>query len=143
MFYAQDGDNFVLRLEKNEEIVGTISDFCRSKDIASGFFTGIGALDYLSTGVYLPAEKRYRTKEVSGLQEVISCTGNVFYKENELILHAHICAVNEKNELSSGHLLEAKVGLTLEVYFFVLKGKYKKDYDPTTGLFLLTLNHKF
>ena len=45
MDYAQYGSKIVLRLDKGEEVVGSLRDFCEKNNIKLACVSGIGAVN--------------------------------------------------------------------------------------------------
>ena len=52
MKYKQITDEYLIRLEKGEEIVASLTGFCAEHDIKSGWVTGIGGVQRASVGYF-------------------------------------------------------------------------------------------
>ena len=51
MKYRKVEDGYLLRLEKGEEVVETLTAFIKNQKIQAGFITGMGAVNPLGCGV--------------------------------------------------------------------------------------------
>jgi predicted DNA-binding protein with PD1-like motif len=136
MQYTQSNTTYVLNIEKGEEVVSMITEFCQKEGIANGYFRGIGAVDALTCGYYALDEKKYYFTDYHELLEVVSLTGNVMLKEGKSFVHMHGVFTNTKNEAFGGHIKEMTVGVVLEVILEKLDTDIKRLHNDEIGLFL-------
>ena len=73
----------MLRLEKGEDVLPAIADFCKRKGILSASFRAIGAVEKAKIGYYDLPSKKYGSKEYRDAMEVASMTGNVAQVEEQ------------------------------------------------------------
>jgi len=139
MQYTHIGQRYLLRLEKGEETVETLTRFCISKNINGGFVTAIGAFDQLVAGYFDIHSKQYIKKEFSGGYEVAPLTGNISLRDGQVFLHLHVNFAGEDLVARAGHLFIGRVNPTLEVWIDALAYTVRRNYDPETGLYLLSL----
>ena len=52
MKYLETENDYVVRLERGEEVLKALEDLCLEKDIAAASVSGIGACDLAEVGVY-------------------------------------------------------------------------------------------
>ena len=133
-----DGHTYVLRIEKGENAIQTISDFCSQQKIDSGFFYGIGAVDMAEIAHYDIHTKQYFRKRLEEPFEVTNITGNVALYKGSLIVHAHVTLSDRDMHAFGGHVVELSISGTLELVF-TSTTKLVKDDDPVTGLKLFAL----
>lgn len=126
----------VVRLDRGDEIISSILRVSRENNITAAAFFGIGAVDYAKIGVF--SEGEYKTRIVEGDLEITSLIGNVTMKEQEPFVHAHI-TLADTNNTYAGHLLEARVSVTVELFLLVLEKEISRIRDQRTGLYLLDL----
>jgi predicted DNA-binding protein with PD1-like motif len=86
-------------------------------------------------------QKKYSSEKFELPLEVTSILGNVGIFKKEIIIHAHIILADKKMGSFGGHLIEAKVSGTAEIFFVKLK-RLKKAFDEETGLKLFAFNDK-
>src|SRR3989344_5665462 len=108
-------NGFLIKLEKGEEVVKTLSQVSRENNISSGWINGLGAFSSATIGYYELITKSYHWSDFSGDLEVVSLVGNIAILDNGPILHLHICISDEKLNCFGGHLKEGIVGGTLEL----------------------------
>jgi uncharacterized protein len=133
------GSKYLVKLEKDEEIIASLTQFCKEQNISAGTISAIGAFNKATIGWYELSSKSYHWLDFSGNLEVISLTGNVALLENEPMLHIHCVISNEQLQCFGGHLKEGVVGVTLEVVIEKLEGEIERKMDEEIGLNLLDL----
>lgn len=139
MEYQKKGETYIIRIDKGERVLETLTAWCEEHGFHTGFFRGIGAVEALSCGYYALADKQYHFTQYEGLFEVLSMTGNVALKENKPFLHVHGVFSGTDNTAFGGHVEEMTVGVVLEVVFQPLAINIDRTYDNEIGLFLMDL----
>lgn len=124
---------FLVRLDRGEEVIETLTVFAARRKIACAFLQGIGAVEKTEIGYFDLARKRYRRRAVSPVAEVVGFGGNISILEGRPFIHAHIIIVGPDHRVTGGHLFSATVAITLEVYVRVVRGRLVRQHDPTTG----------
>jgi len=129
----------IVRLDKGDSVLDVLKSLAEKRD-TSFVFSIIGAGSMAELGYYNTGEKRYfsRTFE-SGHIEILSCSGNVAWAEDEIIVHAHGVFSNERNECFGGHVMKLVISTTGEVVIDWLPQKISKKFDEETGLKLLSV----
>lgn len=134
---------YFLRLQRGEDVLPAIIDFCRQKEIKSGSFRAIGAIEQSKIGYYDLSKKEYGSKEYTDAMEVASMTGNIAQIDGAPFVHAHAVlsgiAAGTENQCVGGHVFEAKVAVTLEVHLVAFADAVTRELDPEIGLKLLKL----
>lgn len=130
-------NEYLLRLERGEEIVKTVEDFLKKEKIGSGVLWGLGAVDYARLAHYRVDKKEYSEKELRQPLEIASLVG-VITKEG---IHSHIVLSDSQMKTYGGHLKEARVAATGEIV--VQKGAEKigRKYSEEIGLNLLEIGN--
>lgn len=149
------GDStWFIRLEKGEEILKSITQFCQRNQSftgATGWITGIGAVSYAEIGWFDPEAKQYVTKVYQDNREITSLMGNLSLKEKEPFFHIHVTLSNAMFDVRGGHLVKAIISVTGE---FVLRTfptqrlschstDLTRTLDEATGLYLWSDLEKF
>ncbi len=143
MQYALSDGVYLMTLERGELAVATLQQFATTKGIKNGYFTGIGAVDQLTCGYYDLAQKQYYFTEYHDLVEVVSLTGNIFLKDGTPFVHVHGVFTNTTNAAFGGHIVEMRVGVTLEVVFTPLASAHTRVPNECIGLALVELPQSF
>ena len=137
MQFQQDKNSYIIKIEKGEEVVSSLTDFCAQHDINNASFTGIGAVKGLTCGYYALDEKKYYFTDYDSLIEVVSLTGNVMLKEGKPFIHVHGVFTNETNSAFGGHIQKMLVGVTLEIILQKYDTQLERKLDEDIGLFLI------
>lgn len=127
-----------LVLKRGQQVAGEIIAFCRKKKISSAYFSAIGAVSSAEIAFYDINAKKYSFKTFSEDLEICSMAGNVAVMKGELVLHAHAAFSDRKMETKGGHLKDAVVSGTCEVFLVPLKERLEREFDEGTGLNLIT-----
>ncbi len=127
-------NNYILRIDKGEEIIDSIKKACTEKQIKAGGIIGVGAVDELKIGLYNVDNKEYLSETLKGAYEVTNLTGNISTMNGEIYLHLHITVTDENYNAKGGHLNFARVGGTCEIIIEEIKDTLERKKDPVTGL---------
>ena len=128
---------YVLVLRKGEPLVRTIAEFCSQHQITAGWLSGIGAVRGAEIGYYDLEDKNYHFQQLDGLYEVLNLSGNVSKWRDQIILHLHIELADRRLQSRGGHLKEAEVGGTVEIYLQIFDQPLTRAEDADTGLKLI------
>lgn len=137
MQYQDTDRGYLVVINKGENLVSTLTEFAKEKDISNAVFRGIGAVESLTCGYYDLQEKEYHFHDYEQMLEVVSMIGNVMLKDDEPFIHVHGVFTDETNNAFGGHVKEMTVGVTLEVYLETLDSKCDRQLNEEIGLFLI------
>lgn len=129
----------VVKLGPGEPVVASLLALARSRGIEGAALRAIGAVGHARLGFFLPAEKRYVTREFRENLEVVSLVGNLAVGEQGPILHAHVSLGRADFSVIGGHLFEAEVSVTLEMFVTPAGERLERALDPRFDLNLLRL----
>lgn len=128
------------KVEPNEDLIDSIREITKKYQIKSGIINCIGALKKFTIGFYDIKSKDYKMETFEENVELISCMGNIAYKEDEPIIHLHVTLGKNDFSLIGGHLSQPSiVSVTGEVKIFEIIHKLKRSPDPQFNLSLLDL----
>lgn len=134
MQYKKFDNVYALRLDRGEEIIEQIKNFAKSENVKIAKIEGIGATDDITIGIYDLEKKEYTKKNFKGLWEIASLNGNITTMNDEPYLHLHICCSNKNGEIVAGHLNDAKIGVTGEIFITSFDGKIGRKKDENIGI---------
>lgn len=138
MIIKQDGNNFVLVLKKGERVVEALQKFAQKKSINSAWVSGLGAVLEAEIGYYKLDTRDYHFVQLDSILEIVSLSGNVAIYENVPMAHLHVVLSDESMKTYGGHLKEAVVGGTVELYIRTIKADLVRQPDAETGLKLIS-----
>ena len=95
MEYKRFKDKIIVRLERGEEIVESITKLCNEEDIKLGRVTGIGATDKVKIGLFNVETKEYHSTVLEGDMEITNLSGNISRMDGEVYIHLHITVCDE------------------------------------------------
>lgn len=146
MEYKKSKESFYIRIDKGEEVLNIIKDFCKKENILSGHFQGIGGCDNITvatlnadTMVFTDHNIKDRVIEMVSLLGNVSCgSGNAIH----LHAHASFSFINDDNkpDMIAGHLKEAYIAFTGEIIFTPCDFVIGRQFDPNAGIDVWKLN---
>lgn len=128
---------YVVIFSAGDEAYSGLLDFAEKYHVTSGHFTAIGALSRVVLGWFDPQKKMYRENPVHEQVEVAMMTGDFALYQGKPALHAHIVVARRDGMAYGGHVIEAVVFPTLEVFVTVDPVPLQKKLDPLTDLTLI------
>lgn len=132
---------YVIRLERGEELIPTLTDFCARRGIQAAVFQGIGAVEQVEIGYYSLETREYFFRKENGVFEVAAMQGNVALVDDKPFIHVHavLSRCDETLECIGAHIKSARVAVTLEVFMTPLDSSIERKLDDDIGLKLLSL----
>lgn len=137
MEYRQFGEQYVIRIQKDEEIMEQLKLLCEKENITLGTVQGLGAAKEVEIGLFNTETKEYKTTILKGMFEITSLIGNITRKEDSVYLHCHINISDESLMVKGGHLVRAVISATGEIIVTKIEGNVNRKMDETIGLNLL------
>ena len=134
------GRVIVAKIEPNEDLFDAIKELIKKHKIKSGLINVIGALKQFTIGYFDIEKKKYNFKTFDEDIELISCMGNIAFKDNEPIIHLHVSVGKDDYSIIGGHLSQPSVvSITAEVYIYEITQTITRANDPQFDLSLLDL----
>ncbi|MFX0023172.1 MAG: PPC domain-containing DNA-binding protein, partial [Candidatus Hermodarchaeota archaeon] len=130
----------VAKVEPDEDLIDSIIKLVKEYDIKSGVINCIGALKKFTLGFYDINSKNYNFKTFEEYVELISCIGNISYKDKDPIIHLHVSLGRSDYTVIGGHLTQPSIiSVTGEVKVIEIEQKLLRREDPQFDLSLLNL----
>lgn len=139
MNYRRIDSTYVIRLEPGEKLLGSLLELCAKENIRGGHFQGLGAASRVELGHFDVSTKKYSTTRLEGQYEITALFGSVSVLGEKPYIHAHVNVGDDAFQSRSGHLVEAVISATCEIFMTVLSGRIDRMKDGITGLNLLDL----
>lgn len=139
MIVKKLGENFFLRIDKDEEIVAKIKSFCEINKIKSGLISGLGSVASAELGLFDIINKKYIKKELSGIFEIASMNGNISEIDGKPYLHIHAVLSDIDCNTYGGHFASGIVGATCEIIVTPFNGEVGRFFSDEIGLNLLDI----
>lgn len=133
-------NGYVIRLDKGEEIISTLTKFCEENNIC-GSLQGIGGVSLTELGYLDVNSGKYINKTFDGkgeIFELLNLQGNVTILNNKSFVHIHLILGREDYSTFGGHLIKAIINPTCEI-FLTTTDKLERKKDGVTGLNLIDI----
>jgi predicted DNA-binding protein with PD1-like motif len=137
-----DGDEktFAIVFDTGDEVITGLLAFAKEQKLAASHFAGIGAAERVTLGFFELGKRDYKKIPINEQVEVMSLLGNICLEENgEPKVHAHMVVGKPDGSAHGGHLLEAHVRPTLEVFLVESPSQLRRKMNAEVGLALIDL----
>ncbi len=131
-----------LKLEKGDDVLNSIINYCKENQIKSGAIFGIGAVQKANLGYFDVETKTYLENKFDFYAEILNCTGNVAINEltKEHMAHLHMLIGDVKGVTFGGHVLPGTlVSVTGEFVLFETNSTLNRNIDDEFRLMLLNI----
>lgn len=139
MIVKNMGDAFYLRIDRGEEILTSIKEFCETYGVISGLISGLGSVTEAELGLFDIYKKEYLKTEFNGIYEIASMNGNISRMDDEPYLHVHAVLSDFECKAVGGHFAKGIVGATCEVVVTPFEFGAGRTFDDEIGLNLLDI----
>ncbi len=130
----QFGNEHVLVFDVGEKVLETLNTSLTQHNITGAKFVAIGGFSQVQLEYFNVRTKQYEPRDFNEQVEVISLIGNVALLDGKPYVHAHVSVGTKDYQARDGHLGEATVQPTLELFLTQLNGELIREKDPSTGL---------
>lgn len=137
---AADGTRtFAIVFGKGDHVMSGLTEWAEREHVGGGHLTAIGALSSAHFGWFDKDRRAYRDIVIDRQAECIGLTGDIGMVDGNPALHVHGSVGLPNGDVRGGHLIEAVVWPTLEVFVTVTPKPLVKHEDAETTLDLFTL----
>lgn len=134
---GQQATTYSIVFRSGDEVASGLTEFAEKNHIQSGHLTAIGAFSGAVLAYFDRDRKEYKKITIDGQVEVLSFIGDFALDKGRPVLHAHVVVGFPDGHTMGGHLLEAHVWPTLEVFLTTSPTPLQKEYDPDSHLDLI------
>lgn len=135
MEYRRFDDTYVIRMDRGEEIVSKLTEFCEKERVKLASVNALGASDHVVVGLYDVGTREYHQAVFDEPMEITSLHGNVSTKDGKTYLHIHINLCRQNMSVIGGHLNECRISATCEMFVRRIDGEVERKHDDlVTGL---------
>ena len=137
MEYRKFCDTYIVRIDRGEEILSTLTALCKKEDILLAQVDALGAVDHAIVSVYDVPSKTFYKKEFNEPMEISNLCGTVTRKDGEVYNHLHATVCNRELNAHGGHANELRVSATCEMVVRTIPGQVERRLDENIGLNML------
>ena len=135
MVNDQNGQKtYAVIFRKGDEILSGLTDFAMQYHVTDAHFTGIGAVSSATVGWLDLSRKIYHEIPVNEQVEVLSMMGDIATFNGKPVVHAHMVFGKHDGSTIGGHLWEANVNPTVEVFVTADDASLQKVPDDASGM---------
>lgn len=128
------GNKVVVRLDRGEEVIASLTEIVKQYDIKLGNVQALGATNHVKVGLFNIEEKKYYSRELDTDMEITSLIGNITRMKDEVYLHLHINVADGNQNVYGGHLNECIISATCEMFIDIIDGEVNRRFDENVGL---------
>ena len=130
-------ENYAIVLANGDEVMSGLTDFAKKYEIKSARFTAIGAFTDATVAWFDDAKKQFKLIPINQQVELVSMIGDIAISNNKPAVHTHVAVASSDGTVRGGHLIEAHVFPTLELFLTAYPTPLEKKLDEPTGLMLI------
>ena len=134
MEYRRFENTLVIRMDRGEEICGTLAAICEKEDVELAEVSALGAVDRAEMAIYDVPSKTFFRKTFEGPMEIGSLVGSVTRKDGKPYLHLHGVVCDSELAAHGGHIVSMRVSATCEMIVRVFPGEVGRRMDEAIGL---------
>ncbi len=134
MEYRRFENTLVIRMDRGEEICGTLAAICEKEDVELAEVSALGAVDRAEMAIYDVPSKTFFRKTFEGPMEIGSLVGSVTRKDGKPYLHLHGVVCDSELAAHGGHIASMRVSATCEMIVRVFPGEVGRRMDGAIGL---------
>jgi uncharacterized protein len=129
--------HYAIVLAKGDEVMSGLTDFVRQNKVTSASFTAIGAFSHATVAWFDESKKEFKLVPLKQQVELVSMIGDIALSGRQPVVHTHVSVASPDGTVRGGHLIEAYVFPTLELFMTVYPTPLHKTLDETTDLKLI------
>jgi predicted DNA-binding protein with PD1-like motif len=129
--------HYAIILAKGDEIMSGLTDFARQNKVTSASFTAIGAFSHATVSWFDDGRKEFKLIPIEQQVELVSMIGDIALVNDQPAVHTHVAVASSDGTVRGGHVINAFVFPTLELFMTVYPTPLHKESDKATGLKLI------
>jgi hypothetical protein len=126
-------------LQRGDDLLECLKKLAGDTNLRAGFFTGLGAVCDVQIAYWDMERREYLRTDLEGDQEIGVLTGNITQLDGQPFVHAHAVLSGDDFLARTGHVMRARVSVTVEIFVHDFGGAIHRGMDPGIGLNLWQL----
>ncbi len=133
------GRHLIASLRKDADLLAEIRRIVSEECLDAALFSAIGAVQDAQIAYYGQQSMAYTSLSFSEPMEMVSCLGNVAFREDEKdpVVHAHAVFGKRDGSLVGGHVVSATL-FACEMHLRSVEERLLRVFDAATGLHLIS-----
>ncbi|MGA7050121.1 MAG: PPC domain-containing DNA-binding protein [Mycobacterium sp.] len=117
MEWVRKANDVFIRIDPGEELITSVVSVADTLSIETATITsGVGMIDGLIIGFFDVDRDDYNSTRLEGVFDLSSVTGNIVRGSGGIAPHVHAVFNDIQHATFSGHVLEAKCHITIEIF---------------------------
>ena len=137
---SQGEKTYAVIFSRGDEVISGLTEFAEREKIQAAHLSAIGGFQHALFGWFDEEQKAFRNIPVDRQVEVCSLMGDIGIADAKPQIHIHGVVGSPTGDTKGGHLLEAYVGPTLELFVTTWPDALIKKHEAATGLSLFDLH---
>jgi len=134
MDYKINGSILAVRLYTGEDVIGSLNTAFKTSGKPLGIMlSAAGMMKEVKLG-YFTGKGNYKSHYFEKPMEIVSFTGNIINNGEKIFTHLHVSLADGEGRVSGGHLQEAGVFGTGELFLYLSDMKNNRVKEEETGL---------
>jgi predicted DNA-binding protein with PD1-like motif len=134
---ASSPQGWLIRLDPGDEIPRDVLAQASELGVQTALVAGIGAIDRAVIALYDLKERRYIETVLEEELELAALQGNLTRVDGAPFLHAHVVLTRRDGQALGGHLMSARISVTVELALTPMAIEATRTLSPHCGLKLL------
>ena len=135
---ADGTKTYVLVLYQGDEVQAGLAAFASDHHVVDAHFSAIGAVRDPEVAWFDESRKQFKAMSLHEQMEIVALAGDITVGvDGQPVVHTHLVLARSDGQAWGGHLIEATVSPTLELYVTTYPEPLRKRLDPATGLQLI------
>ena len=102
MEYRKFGDAYIVRLDRDEEILAQLKIFAEKEQVKTGLCHRPGGCEGLHRRSVRLQRQGLQVQPLPGVYEIVSLVGTINTMNDAFYCHLHMCAADQEATLSAG-----------------------------------------
>jgi uncharacterized protein len=128
---------YAIVLAKGDEVMSGLTEFARQNKVTAASFTAIGAFSHATVAWFDDTRRQFKLIPVNEQVELVSMIGDVALANGQPSVHTHVSLASSDGTVRGGHVINAFVFPTVELFMTVYPTALDKQPDEATGLMLI------
>jgi uncharacterized protein len=126
-----------LRLDPGADLLGSLIEVVRREQIRAAAISGIGTVRRTTLGYFDAQRREYLKRDFPEVLELVSLSGNLSWVDGEPFVHAHVVVSGPDFIAHAGHLFQAEIAATGELFLACGDTPLERALDARSGLRLI------
>ncbi len=126
MQWKRNGEVVLVTMVPGDKLKESILQAAQEAGVENAEVSGLGAVRKVDIGLAKADFSGYDVTHLEEAWELVSLVGNISTLEEKPFLHAHVALGGVGGQMKGGHLIEAEIAVTAEIFLHPLVESIKR-----------------